>query len=1017
MKKALLAVVFLLSFINMHPLCVFAQETFPENGVQDKRPDLFAFTNATIIVSAGNIIKKGTLLIRKGKIEAVGANIRIPEGTVIRDLEGKFIYPSLIDLYTSYGLPPREQSRRDWDAPPQFLSEKRGAYGWNEAIRPEYAAREHFAADGAEAEILRKLGFGAVLSHNKDGIARGSSVFVTLGEERDNKELIKEEAATHYSFNKGSSGNDYPTSLMGAIALLRQTWYDADWYEAGGREEASNLSLEAFQKNKTLPRFFEAEDVLDILRADRVGDEFQVQFIFRGNGDSYQRLELVKASNGALVVPLDFPEAFDLEDPYDARHVSLAQMKHWELAPFNPARMEAAGLRFALTSEGAEKDFWKNLRKAISCGLSKEQALRSLTEVPAGLIGMEAQLGTLEEGKLANFIITSSELFDEDNLIYENWVRGNRYQVNDLDFPDIRGVYELQVNGVPEMEMTVSGSPVDPEIQIKAGSEEVKGVFSRTGDLFSLLVNLEEAAGGTLRLNGLISGQSHTGAEPSGNAPSGQGPLKLEGQATLPGGETAAWSATRTGDAEDAETEKEKEKDEAIPGSPGPVIYPFLAYGREEPPRQEKVLIRNATVWTNEAEGILENADVLIAGGKIAAVGQGLNAGGAKVIDAEGKHLTPGIVDEHSHIAATRGINEAGQAVSSEVRIGDVINSEDIDIYRQLAGGVTTSHILHGSANPIGGQTQLIKLRWGMGPEALKFEGADGFIKFALGENVKQSNWGDNQTTRFPQTRMGVQQVMMDAFQRAGEYEKARAGSGNVRRDLELDALVEILNDERFITCHSYVQSEIAMLMQVADSMDFRVNTFTHILEGYKVADKMKAHGAAGSTFSDWWAYKMEVKDAIPYNAAIMHKMGILTGINSDDAEMARRLNQEAAKAVKYGGLSEEEALKLVTLNPAKMLHIDDRVGSIKVGKDADLVIWTDNPLSIYARVEKTFVDGIAYYDAAQDSLMRQEVRKERARLTQEMLNVKHNGGKTRKPDPEKKVYYHCDDVFDEFKD
>ncbi|WP_225975272.1 amidohydrolase [Anseongella ginsenosidimutans] len=672
--------------------------------------------------------------------------------------------------------------------------------------------------------------------------------------------------------------------------------------------------------------------------------------------------------------------------------------------------MEAAGLRFALTSEGAEKDFWKNLRKAVSCGLSKEQALRSLTEVPAGLIGMEAQLGTLEEGKLANFIITSSELFDEDNVIYENWVRGNRYQVNDLDFPDIRGVYELQVNGVPEMEMTVSGSPVDPEIQIKAGSEEAKGVFSRTGDLFSLLVNLEEAAGGTLRLNGLIAGHNS-----SGNAPSGQGPLKLEGQATLPGGETAAWSAMRTGDAEDAKAEKEK--DETGPRSPGAVIYPFLAYGREEPPRQEKVLIRNATVWTNEAEGILENADVLVANGKIAAVGQGLNAGGAKVIDAGGKHLTPGIVDEHSHIAATRGINEAGQAVSSEVRIGDVINSEDIDIYRQLAGGVTTSHILHGSANPIGGQTQLIKLRWGMGPEALKFEGADGFIKFALGENVKQSNWGDNQTTRFPQTRMGVEQVMMDASQRAREYEKARADGGNVRRDLELDALVEILNDERFITCHSYVQSEIAMLMQVADSMDFRVNTFTHILEGYKVADKMKAHGAAGSTFSDWWAYKMEVKDAIPYNAAIMHKMGILTGINSDDAEMARRLNQEAAKAVKYGGLSEEEALKLVTLNPAKMLHIDDRVGSIKAGKDADLVIWTENPLSIYARVEKTFVDGIAYYDAAQDSLMRQEVRKERVRLTREMLNVKHNGGKTRKPAPEKKVYYHCEDVFDEFKD
>ena len=264
---------------------------------------------------------------------------------------------------------------------------------------------------------------------------------------------------------------------------------------------------------------------------------------------------------------------------------------------------------------------------------------------------------------------------------------------------------------------------------------------------------------------------------------------------------------------------------------------------------------------------------------------------------------------------------------------------------------------------------------------------------------------------------MGVQQVMVDAFQRAREYEKEGAGGEARRRDLELDALLEILDGERFITCHSYVQSEIAMLMDVADSMGFRVNTFTHILEGYKLAEKMKEHGAAGSTFSDWWAYKMEVTDAIPYNAAIMHQVGVLTGINSDDAEMARRLNQEAAKAVKYGGLSEEDALKLVTLNPAKMLHIDGRVGSIKAGKDADIVIWSGHPLSVYSKAEKTFVDGTPYYDIERDSVIQREMQEERARLTQKMLDVKHKGEETREPAAEEKIYYHCEDTYDEFKD
>ncbi|MDP1744449.1 MAG: amidohydrolase family protein, partial [Bacteroidota bacterium] len=394
----------------------------------------------------------------------------------------------------------------------------------------------------------------------------------------------------------------------------------------------------------------------------------------------------------------------------------------------------------------------------------------------------------------------------------------------------------------------------------------------------------------------------------------------------------------------------------------------------------------------------------------------------AKIIDGTGKHLTAGIIDEHSHIAISNGVNEGAQASSAEVRIGDVVNSEDINIYRQLAGGVTTSQLLHGSANPIGGQSVVIKLRWGKSPEEMKFAKADGFIKFALGENVKQSNWGDFNTIRFPQSRMGVEQVYYDCFTRAKEYDakqkafsllsdKAKSTSAPFRKDLELEALTEILNKKRFITCHSYVQSEINMLMHVADSMGFKVNTFTHILEGYKVADKMKTHGAGASTFSDWWAYKMEVQDAIPYNAALLTQMGITTAINSDDPEMGRRLNQEAAKSVKYGGVTEEEALKMVTLNPAKLLHIDNKVGSIKVGKDADLVLWSDNPLSIYAKAEKTIIDGLIYFDKDEDIKLRDDIQKERARIIQRMIDDKKGGAPTQKPVLKKQKLYGCDSM------
>lgn len=425
-----------------------------------------------------------------------------------------------------------------------------------------------------------------------------------------------------------------------------------------------------------------------------------------------------------------------------------------------------------------------------------------------------------------------------------------------------------------------------------------------------------------------------------------------------------------------------------------PVNYPLGAFGRPElPPQPEHVLFRNATVWTCDEPGVLENASVLVGGGKILAVGRQVDAPkGAIVVDAAGKHLTPGIIDCHSHMGTDGGVNESTQAITAEVRIGDFIDASDIDIYRQLAGGVTTILVLHGSANPIGGQCQAIKLRWGALPEELKFAEAPPTIKFALGENVKQSNWGDQYTTRYPQTRMGVEQIIRDAFRAARDYEnqwqrweQTRRGLPP-RRDLELDALVEVLHNRRQVHCHAYRQDEVLALLRIVEEYGLRGCTLQHILEGYKVADEMARLGVAGSCFSDWWAYKFEVYDAIPYNAALMHAAGVVVSLNSDDRQLARHLNHEAAKLMRYGGLPAEEALKFVTIYPARQMLVDRYVGSIAPGKQADLTVWSGPPLAHASRCEQTWVDGRRYFDLAEDRQLRQQAAQMKAALIQRVL-------------------------------
>jgi len=1108
--------------------------TTPVEGLRQNTPTYHALVGAKIVAAPGKVIEKGTIVVRDGVITAIGPEVNVPKGAVVWDYSDRTIYPGFID---AYGEQTVEGATTTADG------------SWNKNVTPQFRLDQRYTAAADVNKKLRSQGFAVRVVAPTAGIIKGQSVVVTTADLATNLAVLRAGASLHVRLTpfRGGGPRSYPASPMGAVALVRQTFLDAQWYRraweahhatAGVPRPEANDSLAALNRflDSGAPIVVDASDVLYFMRADALGREFDLKVIVRGSGKEYQRIEAVKAAGRTVILPLEFPKPPNVTDAEAQMSVSLERLMHWDIAPENPARLAKAGVPIVLTTHGLKDSatFLTALRKAVSRGLSEDDALKALTTTPATLFGLSKQYGTLEAGKSASLTVVEGNLLGDKGKVIDSWVEGRRYVVQAKTFADIRGHWELtlptKAKGIAEKyTLVLEGEPGKPTGKLLRGKKEAplknsvidgtQWIGALKGDPIDLKGELQLSAtilappasegskAPVPTLEGLAvtpDGRRHgwsgkrveppktttpaketeakptetkqpagdkkpATAKPDANAakeppkedkpaatptpktPDDQPPKKpIEEQPAVkntdakpadakPGKtkttEQPKPAATpagtkpvepkpmtpKTGDdqppkrpieekpktpAGEPGTEKkpddrkpdDKKQEEKKPEAPKtalyPVNYPLGDFGLDRPPVQHRlVAFTNATVWTCAEEGVVEGAVVLVERGKIKAVGRNVAVPtGAFVVDCRGKHLTPGIIDCHSHIATDGGVNEATQSITSEVRIGDFIDPHDLNIYRQLAGGVTAANILHGSANTIGGQNQVIKFRWGALAEEMKFAAAPAGIKFALGENVKQSNWGADSSGRYPQSRMGVEQLLIDAFQAAKDYKNRRLDYRRNKRglpprvDLELEALVEVLEGERLIHCHSYRQDEILAFLRVCEAFHVRVATLQHILEGYKVADVMARHGAGGSSFSDWWAYKYEVWDAIPYNGALMHDAGVVVSFNSDDAELARRLNLEAAKAVKYGGVKPEEALKFVTLNPARQLGIDKYVGSIEPGKDADLALWNGSPLSSLARCEQTWVDGRKYFDRADDLKRRDEMAKRRAALVQRAL-------------------------------
>ncbi|HIA83263.1 MAG TPA: amidohydrolase [Candidatus Marinimicrobia bacterium] len=973
-------------------LSILTAQVGPAKALHRNPPRAWALTNATVHASPGKTIEDGTVVMRDGIITAVGAKVKIPKQATIIDMDGKHIYAGFIESWLDVKTVKKDTSLQA---------------NWNSNMRAYLKGADLFHPKEKSLKELHGLGFTTAHVTPKGGIFQGSSGLVQLGQI---PKVLSNNVAQVVEYAAGGWGaKEYPTSLLGAIAFIRQGFLDADWYSKsqailakypdGNEPIQADRSLEELSnaKRNRQPFVFRTGNELYIDRSSNIAEEFELNLWIMGNGYEYRRIEEMPAS--FMIVPLNFPAKPEVADPQNALQYSTEQLKHWDMAPDNAAKLADAGFQFALTSAELKdkKDFRKNLSRAVNRGLDESAALAALTTNPAKEFGQAKRLGKVAPGFIANLVVTDGNYFDKKSKVQSVWIDGNEYEVAPDPLVDAVGDWTL-IEGSNSWTLSVKadgGSLNVDEKKLKLAN------YKLDQDRISFSVNADTILQkGVTRFKGTITGG------------------KATGYVFYPDGSSSGWTAVL--DSVKAEKGKKSKKESASNLS---LVFPEGAYGLDgDVPNPRTILINDATIWTSGPKGVLKEWDILFQDGKVKKIARNISLprGNALVINGKGKHVTPGLIDAHSHMAG-ESINEGFQNVTAEVRMRDVIDPNDVAMYRALAGGLTTINLLHGSANPIGGQNVVMKLRWGSFSNDLILKHAPQGIKFALGENVKRKrSYG-----RYPETRMGVEQVIRDAFTAARDYQKTwdtykkdvklQRSSMPPRRDLELDAMVEIMEGKRLVHSHSYRQDEILMLTRIAEDFGFRMATFQHVLEGYKVAERLAEHGAGASTFSDWWAYKYEVVDAIPYNGTLMTNAGVTVSFNSDSDELARRMNLEAAKAVKYGGLDEAEALKFVTINPAKQLKIDKHVGSLELGKDADFVVWSGHPLSTYSICEQTWLDGKQYFSLEQDQYYRERDSKVRNDLIQKILQAPDNGGKKMKPKGRRGNRFHSCDAFESY--
>jgi len=972
-------------------------------------PHVYALVNARVVTSPGKVIENGVVIVRGGVIAAVGSAgaVAVPADAQVMDLEGQTVSPGLIDPYVTVsrlsGVRPSvpddtATGRRGAGAAafPQATPapEPSGNVLPSSKLRPERTVLSDLKVSSDVREAFRDLGFTVIAAVPDKGILRGESAVIALSDGSLSRAILVAKSAQHVARDADAPefGGEYPGSKMGMAAAVRQAFSDAKWLLAADAAYAAKPAGRARPERYDAwvamgdaasgkePVVFEAPDVLALLRSAKIAAEFGLKARHVATGsDLYVLADEVKAARPDLVLTLAFPAAPSVEDEDEWGDVSLQRLRAWDRAPSNPRWMRDLGLTFSLTTHGLAElsDLADRAKKARARGLSADDLLAAFTTVPARQLGLAGRAGEIVPGALANLVVSSGPLFTDRTRVLTTFVDGVPYEVRPKRGA-VAGTFKVDGasvalrsdprTGLPGVGVTpaAGGKPVAATNVVRhgqrltfdvdgaplglSGPQKAEAVVE--GD--SLRLDVRPAAGGPA-----VSKRAERDRAASGRGGPGA-------DAAEPGAAPAAAAAEKL-DAPDSD------------------VRPLPARWAAPLAAPKAVLVKNATVWTSGPKGTLENASLLVVDGKVAAVGKDVAVPAAAAsslvtIDAEGRSVTPGLIDAHSHTAVDGGVNEGSHNISAEVRIGDVVNPFAPAIYRELAGGLTAANVLHGSSNAIGGQSEIFKLKNGEGPDGLKLKDAPPGIKFALGENPKRSNMQGSGPLRYPQTRMGVSALIRERFAAARDYRRKQKAEP-VRTDLQLEAIAEILEGKRAIHAHSYVKQEVLDLIRICEEFGVKIGTLQHILEGYKVADEIAAHGAGASSFSDWWAYKFEVYDAIPYNGALMRERGILVSFNSDSDELARRMNVEAAKAVKYGGVPREEALKFVTSNSAKQLKVEGRIGSLEPGKDGDFVVWSGDPLDATSHADETWIEGKKYFDRAEDVKARAALGAEKTEL------------------------------------